>query len=137
MAASSSSTSGAVPLVNADDKYSEGQVPCFAPLVFFLPFFWWYSVSIDDKDLTFGYLSWCFRARVARSLIDKSSIETGSSTCMENLTTYGGWGIRMGPGGLTVYNPANGPWVRFKMTSGRAYLFSTINPEKVAAILRQ
>ena len=117
-------------------QHSESQVPCFAPLVFFLPFFWSYSVKIDETHCSFGYLSACCRAKVARSAIEKGSIQTGSSSCGDNLG-YGGWGIRLVPGNLIVYNPSNGPWVRFKTSSGRSYIFSTNDPEKVAAILRE
>ena len=122
--------------MDAAKEYYESLVPCFAPLAVIAPCFVCYSVSIDSTHLRFGYLTACFRAKIERSDIDSSSVTTGSSSCMENLSSFGGWGIRMGPRGSLVYNPTNGPWVELKTSAGRAYRFATNNAEQVAAILR-
>jgi hypothetical protein len=117
-------------------EYSESQVPCFAPLVALIaPCFVCYSVSVGSTHLTFGYLMGCVRAKVARDDIVGDSVKTGSSDCGQNLR-LGGWGIRMAGGGLTVYNPTNGPWVEFSTKSGKSYRFSTKNADKVAGMLR-
>ena len=124
------------PLTDSHEEvYTESQIPCFAPLTFFLPLFWKYSVRITKAELSFGYLTSCCRKTLPLSDIDRGSVSTGSSTCMENLSNYGGWGIRLAGGGV-VYNPNNGPWVSFATKSDGRYHFSTNNPEKVASLLR-
>ena len=118
-------------------RYRETQWPWFAPLVVMLPCFLRYAVSIDDSSLSFGYLTWLCRRTIPMADIDRSSVTTGTSTWWQNLSTFGGWGIRIGADGKRVYNPNNGAWVEVKTTSGMAFRFSTAKPDEVADLLRR
>ena len=121
--------------MTTDGMYHEYIMPWFAPLAIILPMFLRYSVCIDDTTLDFGYLTPLCRVKIPRSQIDKTSVTTGSSSFMENLKSFGGWGIRWGGPGKWVYNPIDGPWVELRTTTGKEYRFVTRNHGEVAKIL--
>ncbi len=153
--------------------YEEIWTPPFAPLVFFLPMFYKYGVIVskststtrkkdvaDDDDeitITFGY---GFTRPTSRSMtsktvsiknIDQESITIGNASWKDNLTRYGGWGIRLGmfDGDVSIaYNAKNGDYIEFVVVesseeststntgSKKKYRFVSDNVEAVAALMR-
>ena len=129
-------------------NYEETWTPPFAPLVFFLPFFYKYGIVITEDKLSFGYgflgpstaaNAWTSKTVLLRN-VDKSSIQVRSSSWKENLSQFGGWGIRYGrsDGHWTwAYNAKNGPYIEFlDNDTGTWYRFVSKNVQEVERILR-
>ena len=116
--------------------YEERWCPWFMPLMFWFPCTWRYEVVIEAGKLRFGYGPSFNLMKKAVELGNVCDIQVGTSTWMENLIQFGGWGIRYGRGGIWCYNAANGPWLQFTCTdSGTKYRFSTRNQTLVAQLL--
>ena len=122
-------------------KYEESWMPPFAPVAFFLPMFYKYSVIVTEKSITFGYgftkQPWGLTSQTLLfSDIKKESIATGDATWKDNLTKYGGWGLRLAFNGTVAYNAKNGPYIELQSTAGKKFVFVSKDVEKVAALLR-
>ena len=115
-------------IMSSQSTYCENWHPSWAPLVFFLPIFYTYTVLIENDTLTFGYgfkepssltsvqipihCTTTSTTKIAKSTttnsssnevmnkdcIDISTIITGTASTMDNLMHFGGWGIRYGRG---------------------------------------
>lgn len=129
-------------------NYKETWTPPFAPLVFFLPCFYKYGIVVTEDNLSFGYgflgPSTLTNALTSKTMllrnVDTTSIKVGSASCKENLSQFGGWGIRYGKsdGHWTwAYNAKNGPFVEFQdKATGRWYRLASKNVCEVERILR-
>eukprot|EP00586_Coscinodiscus_wailesii_P013229 CAMPEP_0172507480 /NCGR_PEP_ID=MMETSP1066-20121228/203963_1 /TAXON_ID=671091 /ORGANISM="Coscinodiscus wailesii, Strain CCMP2513" /LENGTH=129 /DNA_ID=CAMNT_0013285037 /DNA_START=42 /DNA_END=431 /DNA_ORIENTATION=+ len=125
-------------------SYQENWRTPFAPLVFFLPWFQRYGVTIDNQNLTFGYGYRGPGGLTAQSIpienIDKSSIVVGNASWWDNLALFGGWGIRWGflrGNDIWAYNAANGPYVELSDRAGHRFRFVSHDVEKVKQILKE
>lgn len=131
---------------NANNYHAQIQ---YEEEILLLPFC--YSVRIFNDCITFGYgmpgqQPWaCASKTQPLANIKPDSVVIGNASWLDNLSNFGGWGIRYSPGifneqGITIiaYNPANGPYIEFvEMDSGKKYHFVSKNVYEVAALLRQ
>lgn len=121
-------------------KYEETWVVPFAPLVFFLPMFYKYSVIVTEDTLTFGYgfkKPWGLTSKkVSFKDINIDSINIGCATWKENVLMFGGYGIKLGLNGTTAYNAKNGDYIEFVTTKGWKYRFVSNDVESVASLLK-
>jgi|EP00979_Chaetoceros_neogracilis_P000506 hypothetical protein len=137
--------------------YSELYPPFFKAFVFFMPMFYTYGITIQekntnknkgvdslDKSITFGY-GWAGPNGITAHTtslqnIDPASVITGTATGRENLIRFGGWGIRYSPIHKTwAYNARNGPYVEFEeicCSKTTRYRIASENPDEVASKLR-
>lgn len=120
-------------------QYSEWHVPRFNVVTFWLPMFWYYYVEVENDTLSFGYgpsAGLCSKSLPIQN-IRAGSVLVGTTNWKDNLTNFGGWGIR-NAGDLWNYNPSNGGWVQFQETAeagGGRYRFYSENPTQVARLL--
>eukprot|EP00591_Stephanopyxis_turris_P001983 CAMPEP_0195524072 /NCGR_PEP_ID=MMETSP0794_2-20130614/23717_1 /TAXON_ID=515487 /ORGANISM="Stephanopyxis turris, Strain CCMP 815" /LENGTH=144 /DNA_ID=CAMNT_0040654219 /DNA_START=115 /DNA_END=549 /DNA_ORIENTATION=+ len=136
--------------MSTNPRYEENWTPLFAPLVFFLPCFYSYGIRIDDDELLFGYgfrKPWGFTSKKV-DLKDLDSIVTGTASWKDNLSKFGGWGIRydlfhnIGNNGDSdsqssgwAYNASNGPYVDISLKDGSAFRFASRDAARVEAVL--
>lgn len=135
--------------------YSESFRPWFAAIVFPLRVFSEYGVVVEEDEhdrgnrtVTFGYgvggpakTSRLTAHSSSVANIDPSSVTFGEASVTENVTGFGGWGVRYGLlNGTWAYNAVHsGPYCEFVETvdSKRTkYRLSTNDPAAVAAMLR-
>ena len=114
------------------------KVPWF-PLVFFLPIFYKYGVIITDKEIQFGYGFSKPMAIVSKTIpfenIKKETIKTGFATWNDNLTRFGGWGIKLSLDGTIAYNAKNGDYLELTTTRGYTYRLVSNDVQTVASLL--
>ncbi len=68
--------------------------------------------------------------------INKDSIKTGVATWVDNMKTFGGWGIKLGLNGTTAYNAKNGDYVDLTTKKGYTYRLVSNDVQTVASLLR-
>ena len=80
-----------------DNEYNETWSPSWAPLVFFLPCFYNYGVTIRNNTISFGYRfhnsppttsTWTTHATLLKN-IDANSIKVGTVSFWNNLLQFG------------------------------------------------
>lgn len=124
-------------------QHREMWIVPFAPLVFFLPMFYKYGVIITGNSMTFGYGFSSPMGLSSKTIqlkdIKTGSIAVGSATWKDNLTTFGGWGIRLGLNGTTAYNPTNGNYIELVESKPgekeRKYRFVSKHVKKVVSLI--
>ncbi len=62
---------------------------------------------------------------------------TSCNITKADFRTYGGVGIRFGTDGSWAYNTDFGEAVKLTFQSGRPFLFSTRNPQKICSLIRE
>jgi hypothetical protein len=130
---------------NSTIVYSELFRPWFAPMTFFLPWFWKYGVIIDQETITFGYgISGAVKGGLCSHTtnlrdVDRSTVTTGYASGKDNLFQFGGWGIKYGLKNRTwAYNASfRGPFVEFAENGDKVtrYRIVTERADLIASFL--
>ena len=101
-------------------------------IIIFL-FYWNYrglqiSLTKNQLEVNYGILN---HKRIPLDQITKCDITKA------HFKTYGGVGIRFGVDGSWAYNTDFGDAVKLTLQSGRPFLFSTKNPQKICDLLQE
>eukprot|EP00295_Goniomonas_pacifica_P005087 CAMPEP_0175824876 /NCGR_PEP_ID=MMETSP0107_2-20121207/10952_1 /TAXON_ID=195067 ORGANISM="Goniomonas pacifica, Strain CCMP1869" /NCGR_SAMPLE_ID=MMETSP0107_2 /ASSEMBLY_ACC=CAM_ASM_000203 /LENGTH=132 /DNA_ID=CAMNT_0017137451 /DNA_START=6 /DNA_END=404 /DNA_ORIENTATION=+ len=119
------------------DGYEEEHHPKWAALLILLPpvlpFFYKYSVRLQEGKLSFGYVT----GLCSRREVPVHDVQNPHEVEIKGLSEWGGWGIRMG-GGKTGYIARDGPGIEyFDKGKNQTYIFSCERPGSFLTALQR
>ncbi len=121
-----------IPIISPEELWFVGIIFGVVSLLIFL-FYWNYrglKIDLTSNQLKVSYGIFNHKRIPLTKL-------TGCDITKAHFKTYGGVGIRLGLDGSWAYNTDFGEAVKLNFQSGRPFLFSTRNPQKICNLIRE